>query len=70
MMISLSPVSKVEVCLKQYFLLVRIRSIQLPLPLKHVFDLIKLYKLKEFINDANLGFLGSVLKSPRITWLL
>ena len=61
-----NPVSKVEVCLKQYFLLVRIRSIQLPLPLKHVFDLIKLYKLKECINDANLGFLGSMLKSPRI----
>ena len=30
------------------------------------FDLIKLYKLKEFINDVNLGFLGSMLKSPRM----
>ena len=47
--------------------LVRIRSIQLPLLLKHVFNLIELYKLEECIT--NLGFLGSMLKSPRIIWL-
>ena len=34
------PVSKVEECLKQYFLFVRFKSIQVPFPLKHVFDLI------------------------------
>ena len=64
MMISLSPASKLEVCIKQYFLLVRIKSIQMPLPLRHVFDLIK-----KCINDANLGLLVSMLKSPRIIWL-
>ena len=39
------------------------------LPLKHVFDLIKPYKLQECINDANLGFLCSMLKAHRIIWL-
>ena len=38
-------------------------------PLKHEFDLNKLYKLKECLNDANLGFLDSMLKSPRIIWV-
>ena len=47
MLMITKPVSKVEVCLKQYFLFVRIRLIQLLLPLKHVFDLIKLCKFKE-----------------------
>ena len=54
MMMITKPVSKVEVCLKRYFLFVRIRLIQLLLPLKHIFDLIKLCKLKKCINDANL----------------
>ena len=31
-----------------------------------LFDLIKLYKLKKYINDVDLGFLGSMSKSPRI----
>ena len=38
--------------------------------MNHVYDLVKLYKLKECINDAYLRFLGSMLKSHvRIIWL-
>ena len=44
---------------------VRIRSIQVPLPLKHVLVLIKLNKLNDCINDVNARQFGSILKPRR-----
>ena len=67
MMWSLRPASKVEEYLKQYFLFVRIKSLQVPFPLKQVFDLIMSNRFKDCINDINIGLFGSILKSPRIT---
>ena len=63
------PVSKVEECFKQYFLFVRIKSIQLSFSLKHVFELILLPRFKDCINDTNKGLFGSILKSSKIIWL-
>ena len=58
-----------EECLKQHFLFARIKSIQVPFPLKHVFDLIMLKRFKNCINYINIGLIGSILKSPGILWL-
>ena len=63
------PVSKVEECFKQYFLFVRIKSIQSPFSLKHVVELILLFEFKDCINDTNKGLFGPILKSPKIIWL-
>ena len=52
-MMMVSPVSHEEVFLKEYFLLVRIRSIDDPLSLKHVFVFIKFVRLllsKKFVS--------------------
>ena len=54
---------------KAIFLFVRIKSIQVPFPLKHVFDLIMLNRFKDCKNDINKGLFGSILKSPRIMYL-
>ena len=64
---SLNPVSKVLVFLKEYFRLVKIKSMQVPLPLKHVFTLIKLYKALFLCFKSPVE--GSKLRSPIITWL-
>ena len=61
----------IKVCFKKIrlfktiFLLVRIKSIQLPSPLKHKLVLTQLNKLNDSINDVNAGQFGSILKSPR-----
>ena len=43
--------------------------LQVPFPLKYLFDLIILNKFQDCINDINIGLFGSILKSPRTTWL-
>ena len=45
---------------------IRIKSIKVPFPLKHVFDLIILNRLKDCINDINMRLFCSILKSPGI----
>ena len=57
------PVSYVEVNLKENFLLVKIKSVQEPLPLKQVFVLIKLVRLLLSKNTIRAEEVGSKLKS-------
>ena len=66
---SLNPVSKLLVFLKEYFRLVKIKSMQVPLHLKHAFTLIKLYKALLFMKSFKSPFEGSKLNSPIITLL-
>ena len=62
MMIS-NPVSYDSVCLKEYFLLVKMRSIQEPVPLKYVFFVIKFERLLLLRKFDNADSVGSMLKS-------
>ena len=57
------PVSYVEVNSKENFLLVKIKSVQEPLPLKQVFVLIKLVRLLLSKNTIRAEEVGSKLKS-------
>ena len=57
------PVSYVEVNVKENFLLVKIKSVQEPLPLKQVFVLIKLVRLLLSKNTIRAEEVGSKLKS-------
>ena len=58
MMVISKPISKVENCLNQLFLFARIKSIPVSHVLKRVFDLIKLVRFKDCINDANIALFG------------
>ena len=58
------PVSTEFECLKEYFLFVKIRSIQEPFPLKQVLNLIKFIKPLAFIKSFIILSVGWLLKSP------
>ena len=56
-------ISKVEECLKQWFQFVRIKSVQVPFPLKNALDMADLNRFQDCINDVNMGLFGYFLKS-------
>lgn len=55
--------------LQAIFCVCKNKSAQVPSCLKYVFDLIKLNKFKDSINDVNTGLFGSMIKFPKIIWL-
>ena len=65
----LSPVSHEEVFLKKYVLVVNIKSIQEPFPLKHVLFFMSLTKFWLSMEDNMLGLEGSKWKSPSTTYM-
>ena len=58
------PVSFDSVCLKDYFISVKTRSIQEPVTLKQVFFFIKFERLLLLRKFDNADSVGSILKSP------
>ena len=63
------PCFKTISVLKEYFRLVKIKSMQVPLHLKHAFTLIKLYKALLLMKSFKSPFEGSKLNSLLITLL-
>ena len=64
-------VSEVENCLKQFFLFVKSESIPVLFLFKHLLELIKQNKFKDWINAVNIGlFCSQFLKSPQFIGIL